>query len=185
MPMHKFTRCEVQLLSYLEGGYLSRTMDIPTAQEKSEQTFFAQPKMHQNKFANLNKMVPTNPLKMIAFLSNVKLPTRWLAFSRRLPRTRSSRRKEKWLIFLLRIAVNQATVNITVTNTVITIKVTDTIAIIANLTIVIEMIDTMIVGDAMTRIQRERSPTTRRMIARVITPRKRATWPCIMTRTLC
>ncbi len=37
------------------------------AQEKSEQIFFAQPKAHQNKFANLNKMVPANPLRMIAF----------------------------------------------------------------------------------------------------------------------
>jgi hypothetical protein len=38
------------------------------AQEKSDQIFFAQPtKVHQNKFANLNKMVPTDPLKMIAF----------------------------------------------------------------------------------------------------------------------
>jgi hypothetical protein len=42
-------------------------MDVPTAQEKSEQIFFAQPKTHQNKFANLNKMVPTDPLKMITF----------------------------------------------------------------------------------------------------------------------
>jgi hypothetical protein len=42
-------------------------MDVPTAQEKSEQVFFAQPKAHQNKFANLNKMVPTDPLKIIAF----------------------------------------------------------------------------------------------------------------------
>jgi hypothetical protein len=37
------------------------------AQEKSEQIFFAQPKAHQNKFADLNKTVPTDPLKMIAF----------------------------------------------------------------------------------------------------------------------
>ncbi len=37
------------------------------AQEKSEQIFFAQPKAHPNKFATLNKMVPTNPLMMIAF----------------------------------------------------------------------------------------------------------------------
>ncbi len=36
-------------------------------QEKSEQIFFAQPKAHQNKFADLNKMVPANPLRMIAF----------------------------------------------------------------------------------------------------------------------
>jgi hypothetical protein len=42
-------------------------MDVPTAQEKSEQIFFAQPKAHQNKFANLNKTVPTDPLKMITF----------------------------------------------------------------------------------------------------------------------
>jgi hypothetical protein len=42
-------------------------MDIPTAQEKSEQIFFAQLKTHQNKCADLNKTVPTDPLKMIAF----------------------------------------------------------------------------------------------------------------------
>ena len=42
-------------------------MDVPTVQEKSEQIFFAQPKVHQNKFADLNKMVPANPLRMIAF----------------------------------------------------------------------------------------------------------------------
>ncbi len=42
-------------------------MDVPTAQEKSEQIFFVQPKVHQNKFADLNKTVPTDPLKMIVF----------------------------------------------------------------------------------------------------------------------
>jgi hypothetical protein len=42
-------------------------MKVPTAQEKSEQIFFAQLKAHQNKFADLNKMMPTNLLKMIAF----------------------------------------------------------------------------------------------------------------------
>jgi hypothetical protein len=42
-------------------------MDVPTAQEKSEQIFFVQPKAHQNKFSNLNETVPTDPLKMIAF----------------------------------------------------------------------------------------------------------------------
>jgi hypothetical protein len=40
-------------------------MEVRTAQEKSEQIFFAQPKAHQNKFTN--KTVPTNLLKMIAF----------------------------------------------------------------------------------------------------------------------
>jgi hypothetical protein len=42
-------------------------MDVPTAQEKSEQIFFTYPKAHQNKFADLNKMVPVNLLRMIAF----------------------------------------------------------------------------------------------------------------------
>ncbi len=67
MPMHEFRQRQVQLLSYLEGGYLCETMDVPTAQEKSEQIFFAQLKAHQNKFANLNKMLPTDLLKMITF----------------------------------------------------------------------------------------------------------------------
>ncbi len=67
MPMHEFMRHQVQLLSYLESDYLHRTMDLPTAQEQSEQIFFAQPKAHQNKFADLNKTVPANPLRMIAF----------------------------------------------------------------------------------------------------------------------
>jgi hypothetical protein len=67
MPMHEFMRRRVQLLSYLKGGYLHPMMDIPTVQEKSEQIFFAQPKAHQNKFADLNKTVTTDPLKTIAF----------------------------------------------------------------------------------------------------------------------
>jgi hypothetical protein len=67
MPMHKFMPCQVQLLSYLKSDYLCQTMDVPMVQEKSEQIFFSQPKAHQNKFADLNKMVPSDPLKMIAF----------------------------------------------------------------------------------------------------------------------
>jgi hypothetical protein len=67
MPMHEFMQHQGQLLSYLEGNYLRRTMDVPMVQEKSEQIFFAQPKAHQNKFANLNKRVPADPLRMIAF----------------------------------------------------------------------------------------------------------------------
>ncbi len=73
MPVHKFTRRWVQLLSYLDGGYLSQTMEVPTVQEKSEQIFFAQPKVHQNKFADLNKTVPTNLLKMIAFFEQCQV----------------------------------------------------------------------------------------------------------------
>jgi hypothetical protein len=67
MPMHEFMRRQVQLLSYLESDYLRQMMDVPTAQEKSEQIFFPQPKAHQNKFADLNKTVPSNLLRMTAF----------------------------------------------------------------------------------------------------------------------
>jgi hypothetical protein len=66
MPMHEFMRHRVQLLCYLESDYLCRTMDVSMAQEKSEQIFFAQPKVHQNKFANLNNTVPADPLRMVA-----------------------------------------------------------------------------------------------------------------------
>jgi hypothetical protein len=42
-------------------------MKVPTAQEKSEQIFFVRPKVHQFKFADFNKMVSTDPLKLMAF----------------------------------------------------------------------------------------------------------------------
>ncbi len=45
-------------------------MEVPMVQEESEQIFFAQPKAHQNKFADLNKTVPINPLMMIAFFEH-------------------------------------------------------------------------------------------------------------------
>jgi hypothetical protein len=51
-------------------------MDVPMAQEKSEQIFFVQPKAHQNKFANLNKTVPTDPLKMIAFFQQCQVTSK-------------------------------------------------------------------------------------------------------------
>jgi hypothetical protein len=34
MLMHKFKQHQVQLLSYLKGGYLRRAMEVPTVQEK-------------------------------------------------------------------------------------------------------------------------------------------------------
>jgi hypothetical protein len=67
MPMHKFMQRQVLLLGYLKGGYLHQTMEVLMGQEKSEQIFFAQPKAHLNKFMDLNKTVPTDPIKLIAF----------------------------------------------------------------------------------------------------------------------
>jgi hypothetical protein len=63
----------VQLISYLNDGYLCRMMEIPMAQEKTEQIFFAQPKVHQFKFADTNKMVPTDLLKLIAFFEQCQV----------------------------------------------------------------------------------------------------------------
>jgi hypothetical protein len=42
-------------------------MELPTAQEKSEQIFFMQPKEHQFKFVEINKMVTMDLLWLIAF----------------------------------------------------------------------------------------------------------------------
>jgi hypothetical protein len=40
----------MQLFSYLDNGYLHRTMELPTVQEKSKQIFLAYLKAHQYKF---------------------------------------------------------------------------------------------------------------------------------------
>jgi hypothetical protein len=48
-------------------------MGIPMAQEKIEQIFFTKPKAHQFKFADTNKMVPTDPLKLIAFFEQCQV----------------------------------------------------------------------------------------------------------------
>ncbi len=81
--------------------------------------------------------------------------------------------------------MNQATSSTVATNIAITIKATDVIATIADLIIIFKTIDAMIVVIAMTRAQGTTSPTTRRMIASMITSRKRVTRPCTMTSPLC
>jgi hypothetical protein len=81
--------------------------------------------------------------------------------------------------------MNQATSSTIATNIVIAIKATNVIATIADLIIIIEMINAMIMVDATTRMQGTASPTTRRMIASAFTSRKRVTRPCTMTSPLC
>jgi hypothetical protein len=39
----------------------------------AREIFFTQPKAHQNKFADLNKTVPANPLRMIAFFEQCQV----------------------------------------------------------------------------------------------------------------
>jgi hypothetical protein len=101
------------------------------AQEKSEQILFAQPKAHQNKFANLNKMVPTDPLKMIAFFEQCQATNIAAGVPNKMPRI-SSQRKGKRLKFLSHVAVNQATVNITVIYIATTIEATNMTAMSNN-----------------------------------------------------
>jgi hypothetical protein len=50
MLIHEFMQRWTQLFSYLDNGYLHRTMELPTAQEKSKQIFLANLKAHQYKF---------------------------------------------------------------------------------------------------------------------------------------
>ncbi len=77
-------------------------MDVPTAQEKSEQIFFAQPKAHQNKFANLNKTVPTDPLKMIAFFGQCQATDKVADVLEKIAKDKKGKR----LNFLSHVAVN-------------------------------------------------------------------------------
>jgi hypothetical protein len=159
-------------------------MDVPTVQEKSEQIYFVQPKAHQNKFAHLNKMVPSNPLRMIAFFRQCHATDKAAGILDKIAKDKKQPKGKKRLVFLPHIAMNQATISIVVVTTVTIIEATNAIAMITDLTIVIKTINAMIALDVMTRTQKAPSPTTRRMIASVITPRKRARRPCIMTSPL-
>jgi hypothetical protein len=121
------------------------------AQEKSEQIFFTQPKLHQNKFDDLNKMVPTNLLKMIAFFEHCQAADKAAGALKKIAKDKKQPKEKKWLIFLPRVAVNQATISTVIVNIVTTIKATNATATIANLTIVIKTINTMIALNATTR----------------------------------
>jgi hypothetical protein len=152
MPMHEFMRHQVQLLSYLEGGYLRQMMEVPMAQEKSKQVFFMQPKAHQFKFMDLNKTVPTDQLKLIAFFELCQATDKAAGILKKITKDKSSQKRRKQLIFLPHVAVNQATSSIVATKIETTIEATDAIAMIANLTIVTKTINAMIVlATVMTR----------------------------------
>ena len=42
-------------------------MELPTAQERAEQIFLGQPKMHQMKYAETHKTVPADVVPLVAF----------------------------------------------------------------------------------------------------------------------
>jgi hypothetical protein len=85
----------VQLLSYLKGGYLRQTMELPLVQEKSEQIFFVQPMAHQNKFVDLNKMVPTDRLKMIAFFEQCQATNKSSGFLEKIAKDEKQPKEKK------------------------------------------------------------------------------------------
>jgi hypothetical protein len=58
MLLHEFMQRRMQLFSYLDNGYLHRTMELPTAQEKSKQIFLAHLKAHQFKFRDKHDCLP-------------------------------------------------------------------------------------------------------------------------------
>jgi hypothetical protein len=85
----------VQLLSYLKGGYLHQTMEVPTLQEKSEQIFFAQPKAHQFKFADLNKTVPTDTLKCIVFFKQCQATNKAAGILKKIAKDKKQPKEKK------------------------------------------------------------------------------------------
>ncbi len=93
--MHKFKQRQVQLLSYLKGGYLRQKMDVPTAQEKSEQIFFAPPKVHQNKFANSKKTVPADPLRMISFFEQCQATNKAAGILKKIAKDKKQPKEKK------------------------------------------------------------------------------------------
>jgi hypothetical protein len=174
----------VQLLSYLEGDYLHQTMDIPTAQEKSKQIVSAQPKAHQNKSADLNKMVPSYPLRIIVFFEQCQATNKAAGVLDKIAKDKKQPKEKKTAHVPTAHRRESTTVNIAVVTTATIIKVTGATATITNLTIIIEMINATIALNVRTRTQKVPSPMTRKMIAGAITPRKRVMRPCIMTSRL-
>jgi hypothetical protein len=181
MPMHKFTQRQVQLLSYLEGGYLRQTMEVPTAQEKSEQLFFTQPKAHLNKIADLNKTVLTNPLKMITFLKQCQATNKAAGVHEKIAKDKKQP-KEKKMAHLPVARSRESSYHQHCSRKYCNYHRSNQRNRNDCLS---DCLDATIALNAMTRTQRAQSPTTRRMIASTITPRKRATRPCTMTSPLC
>ena len=65
------------------------------AQEKSEQIFFAQPKAHQNEFANLNKMVPAHTLRMIAFFEQCQATNKAAGILKKIAKDKKQPKEKK------------------------------------------------------------------------------------------
>ncbi len=87
-------------------------MELPTAQEKSEQIFFVQPKVHQFKFADTSKMVPTDLLNLITFFEQCQAANKVAGNLEKIAKDKKQPKKRIQPTFLPRIAVYQATSSI-------------------------------------------------------------------------
>jgi hypothetical protein len=70
-------------------------MEVPTAQEKSERIFFVQPKAHQFKFVDLNKMVPTDPLKLVAFFEQCQATNKVAGILKKIAKDKKQPKEKK------------------------------------------------------------------------------------------
>jgi hypothetical protein len=99
-------------------------MDVTMVQEKSEQIFFAQPKAHQNKFADLNKMVPADPLRMIAFFEQCQATDKAAGILKKIARDKKQPKEKSMAHVPTARSHESATSSTVATNIPITIKAT-------------------------------------------------------------
>jgi hypothetical protein len=69
-------------------------MKTPTVQEKSEQVFFVQPKVHQFKFVETNKTVPMDLLKLISFFKECQAANKAAGILEKIAKDKRSHKKK-------------------------------------------------------------------------------------------
>ncbi len=99
MPMHEFMQHQVQLFSYLNGGYIHQMMELSTAQEKSKKSSLRSPRWISTSLQKQTRQCPWTHFGSSPFLSSVRLPIKRMAFLTR-SRRKISRKRRRWLIFL-------------------------------------------------------------------------------------
>ena len=67
MPTHDYMRHQVKPFGYLEKGIIQTMMELSMKQEEIEQICFLVPKAHQQKQAEMHKMLPGEHVPLICF----------------------------------------------------------------------------------------------------------------------
>jgi hypothetical protein len=182
MLMHEFMRHQVQLLSYLDSGYICQTMELPTAQEKSKQIFFAQPKAHQFKFTEKNKTVSTDPLWLIAFFKQCQTADKAAGILDMIKEKKQP--KEKKIAHLPIAGSHNSSYWQHCCKNCNYHQSNHRNHNINDMTVAIEMINATITLIVKTRTTKTKSPMRRRMTTGTITSRKRVTRSCTTTSPL-